>query len=69
MHLNSEEIEAFLRGKPVSNEFIAKLEEHTKALIEKFEASTKSLGRSGAGLLPTTAVNERKDYNNHDTSN
>jgi hypothetical protein len=38
---NPEEIEAFLKGKPVSAEFIAQLEEHTKALIEKLEASTK----------------------------
>jgi hypothetical protein len=51
---NPEEIEAFLKGKPVSAEFIAQLEEHTKALIEKFEASTKSLSRSGADLLPQT---------------
>jgi hypothetical protein len=53
MHLNSEEIEAFLKGKPVSDKFIAQLEEHTKALIEKFEASTQSLSRSGADLLQT----------------
>ena len=53
MHLNSEEVEAFLKGKPVSDEFIAKLEKHTKALVEKLEASTKSLTRSGADLLPT----------------
>jgi hypothetical protein len=54
MHLNSEEVEAFLKGKPVSAEFIAQLEEHTKALIEKFEASTKVLTRPGADLLPQT---------------
>jgi hypothetical protein len=58
MHLNSEEVEAFLRGKPVTDAFIAELEEHTKALIEKLEASTKVLTRPGAGLLPKTQINE-----------
>ena len=51
---NPEEIEAFLKGKPVPDEFIAELEKHTKALVEKLEASTKSLSRSGADLLPQT---------------
>jgi hypothetical protein len=51
---NPDEIEAFLKGKPVSDEFIAQLEQHTKALVEKLEASTKSLTGSGADLLPQT---------------
>ena len=58
MHLNSQEVEAFLKGKPVPDEFIAELEKHTKALVEKLEASTKDLSRPGAGSSQTTAANE-----------
>ena len=53
MHLNSQEAEAFLRGKPVSDEFIAQLENHTKALIQKFEVITRDLSRPGDDLLQT----------------
>jgi hypothetical protein len=71
MHLNSEEIEAFLRGKPVSDEFIDQLKNRTKALIEKVEVITKDLSRPGDDLLPTTAVKRPidKDYTHDDTKN
>jgi 5-bromo-4-chloroindolyl phosphate hydrolysis protein len=51
--LNPEEIEAFLKGKPVSDEFITQLEEHTKALVEKLETITKDLRRPGDGSSQT----------------
>ncbi len=56
--LNPEEIEAFLKCKPVSDEFIVQLEQHTKALVEKLEVITKDLHRPGDDLLPKTQVNE-----------
>ena len=57
--LNPEEIEAILKGKPVSDEFILQLEQHTKALAEKLEVITKDLHRPGDDLLQPTEVNER----------
>jgi|GEM_PF-2619394 hypothetical protein len=67
MHLNSEEMEAFLKGKPVSKDFIAHLENRTKALVQKFEVITKDLSRPGDDLLQTDQSMRIKT--NHDTSN
>ena len=37
--------------------------------VWQVEARADELDTPSAELLPTTAVNERKDYNNHDTRN
>lgn len=37
--------------------------------VWQVEASADELDTPSAELLPTTAVNERKDYNNHATTN
>ena len=51
---NPQEVETFLRGKPVSTAFHTELSTRVEALVKGLEASTKSLGRSGADLLPQT---------------
>ena len=55
---NQQEIEAFLQGKPISPEFLTQLSTRVEALVKGLEASTKSLGRSGAGSLqrPTEPI-------------
>lgn len=51
--LDLEEVEAFLKGKPVSDEFLTQLEEHTKALVEKLETITKEMHSPGDGSSQT----------------
>ncbi len=51
---NPQEVEAFLRGKPVSTAFHTQLSTRVEALVKGLEASTKSLGRSGADSSQTT---------------
>ena len=55
---NQQELEAFLQGKPVSTEFLTQLSTRVEALVKGLEASTKSLGRSGADSLqrPTEPI-------------
>jgi hypothetical protein len=55
---NQQEIEAFLKGKPISAEFLTQLSTRVEALLKGLEASTKSLSRSGAGSLqrPTEPI-------------
>jgi len=51
---NQQEIEAFLKGKPVSTAFHIQLSTRVEALIKGLEASTKDLSRPGAGSSQTT---------------
>jgi hypothetical protein len=44
-----EEIEAFLKGKPISAEFLTQLSTRVEALVKGLKASTKDLHRPGAG--------------------
>ncbi len=55
---NQQEIEAFLKGKPVSTEFLTQLSTRVEALLKGLEASTKDLTRPGAGSLqrPTEPI-------------
>lgn len=50
---NQQEVEAFLKGKPISAEFLTQLSARVEALLKGLEASTQSLTGSGADLLPT----------------
>ena len=55
---NPQEVETFLRGKPVSTAFHAQLSTRVEALLKGLETSTKDLTRPGAGSSQTTAANE-----------
>ena len=49
---NQQEIEAFLKGKPISSEFLTQLSTRVEALLKGLEASTKDLTRPGADPQP-----------------
>ena len=55
---NQQELEAFLKGKPISAEFLTQLSTRVEALLKGLEASTKDLTRPGAGSLqrPTEPI-------------
>jgi len=56
--LNQQELEAFLKGKPISSEFLTQLSTRVEALLKDLEASTQSLTGSGADSLqrPTEPI-------------
>jgi hypothetical protein len=58
---NEQEIEAFLKGKPISAEFLTQLSTRVEALVKGLEASTQDLSRPGAGSCSQRPANNRKD--------
>jgi hypothetical protein len=54
-------MEAFFKGKPVSDKFLTELSTRVKALLEGLEAAAKSFDQApAAGSLPTEQT-ERKE--------
>jgi len=55
---NQQELEAFLKGKPVSIAFHTELSTRVEALLKGLQASTKDLTRPGADSLqrPTESI-------------
>jgi hypothetical protein len=55
---NQQEIEAFLKGKPISSKFLTQLSTRVEALLKGLEASTQSLTGSGDDFLqrPTEPI-------------